>query len=124
MGRKPKIQKEIEFNSESLMVLLQEIYNEIVTQRNTAISIQNKMLGFMKQPEDLAMLGPIIKEQQKIIDNALNKKLDLAKLQHNVMVKSGKGGDSEESVGSLSDEDKALLFELMEGGEDPDKDKE
>lgn len=122
MGRKPKIEKEISFDKESLMVLLQEIYNEIVTQRNTAITIQNKMLGFMKSPEDLTMLGPIIKEQQKIIDNALNKKLDLAKLQHNVMIKSNNNNDGDSLSGTLSDEDKEILYNLMkEDGENPDK---
>ena len=55
------------------MALLQEIYNETVEQRNTAIRIQNKMLGFMKGPEDLTLLGPIIKEQQKILDSVLEK---------------------------------------------------
>ena len=44
---------------------MQEIYNECVEQRNTAIRIQNKMLGFMHEAEDLHLLGPVIKEQQK-----------------------------------------------------------
>jgi len=40
--------KEINFTKESILSLMQEIYNELVEQRNTAIRIQNKMLTMMK----------------------------------------------------------------------------
>jgi hypothetical protein len=40
--------KEINFTKESILALMQEIYNELVEQRNTAIRIQNKMLTMMK----------------------------------------------------------------------------
>ena len=77
---RPK-KKQINFKHESVIALMQEIYNECVEQRNTAIRIQNKMLGFMQGPEDLQLLGPVIKEQQKIIDSAIEKKIQLSKLQ-------------------------------------------
>ena len=60
---KPK-KKEINFTKESILTLMQEIYNELVEQRSTAIRIQNKMLTMMKEPEDMAMIGPIIEKQQ------------------------------------------------------------
>jgi len=106
------VKKEINFSQKSLMALLQEIYNESVEQRNTAIRIQNKMLSFMKEPEDLTLLGPIIKEQQKIIDSVLEKKLSLAKLQQTIIQKASEssGGDID---GTLTDEDKELLKEMM-----------
>jgi hypothetical protein len=111
MGRTTK--KEINFSQKSLMALLQEIYNETVEQRNTAIRIQNKMLGFMKGPEDLTLLGPIIKEQQKILDSVLEKKLSLAKLQQVIIQKSSEG--REDIGGSLSDDDKEMLKDLVNG---------
>ena len=43
---RPK-KKKIDINHESVVSLLQEIYNECVEQRNTAIRIQNKMMAFM-----------------------------------------------------------------------------
>jgi hypothetical protein len=46
---KPK-RKEINFTKESLQVLMQEIYNELVEQRSTAIKIQNKMIAMMIEP--------------------------------------------------------------------------
>jgi len=45
MGRPTK--KEINLTKESMLSLMQEIYNELVEQRNTAIRIQNKMLNLI-----------------------------------------------------------------------------
>jgi hypothetical protein len=52
--------KEINLTKESMLSLMQEIYNELVEQRNTAIRIQNKMLSFMKGAEDMQTIGPVI----------------------------------------------------------------
>ena len=70
MGRPAK--KEINLSKESILSLMQEIYNELVEQRNTAIRIQNKMLSLMKEVEDMTLIGPIIEKQQKIIKTAYN----------------------------------------------------
>ena len=43
---RPK-KKKIDINHDSVVSLLQEIYNECVEQRNTAIRIQNKMMAFI-----------------------------------------------------------------------------
>jgi hypothetical protein len=67
--------KEINFSKESILTLMQEIYNELVEQRNTAIRIQNKMLSFMKDPEDMQTIGPVIEKQQKIVNDCVEKKL-------------------------------------------------
>ena len=80
--------KQINLTKESMLSLMQEIYNELVEQRNTAIRIQNKMLTMMKEPEDMAMIGPIIEKQQKIINDCVEKKLTLSKLQSNMWQKN------------------------------------
>jgi hypothetical protein len=60
--------KEINLSKESMLSLMQEIYNELVEQRSTAIRIQNKMLTMMKGPEDMTLIGPVIEKQmQKIL---------------------------------------------------------
>ena len=64
MGRPKK--KEISLNKDSVLSLMQEIYNELVEQRATAVRIQNKMLAMLKDPKDMTVIGPVIKEQQKI----------------------------------------------------------
>ena len=92
---------EINLSKESMLSLMQEIYNELVEQRSTAIRIQNKMLTMMKEPEDMAMIGPIIEKQQKIINDCVEKKLTLSKLQSNMWQKNT---DKDEDF-SLSDID-------------------
>jgi hypothetical protein len=99
MGRPPK--KEINLSKESILSLMQEIYNELVEQRNTAIRIQNKMLSMMKEPEDMTLIGPVIEKQQKIINDCVEKKLSLSKLQTQIWQKSA---DKQENL-TLSDLD-------------------
>ena len=80
--------KTINLTKDSMLSLMQEIYNELVEQRNTAIRIQNKMLTMMKEPEDMSLIGPVIEKQQKIINDCVEKKLTLSKLQSTIWQKS------------------------------------
>ena len=100
MGRPTK--KEINLTKESMLSLMQEIYNELVEQRNTAIRIQNKMLTMMKEPEDMTLIGPVIEKQQKIINDCVEKKLSLSKLQSQIWQKSQ---DKQDDNFTLSDLD-------------------
>ena len=102
--------KEINLTKESMLSLMQEIYNELVEQRNTAIRIQNKMLSMMKDPEDMQTIGPIIKEQQKIVNDCVEKKINLSKLQSTIWEKSN---NSEDNF-SLADLDDDLIQNLIE----------
>ena len=113
MGRPPK--KEINLTKDSMLSLMQEIYNELVEQRNTAIRIQNKMLTMMKEPEDMTIIGPVIEKQQKIINDCVEKKLTLSKLQSGMWEKSNTNKDSGGSF-SITDlgSDDDLLKSLIE----------
>ena len=102
---RPK-KKEISLNKESVLSLMQEIYNELVEQRATALRIQNKMLALMKDSSDMAIIGPIIKEQQKIINDTVEKKL-----QSTVWEKSQQKNNEENF--SMSDIDDALIQDLL-----------
>ena len=95
--------KEIGLNKESILSLLQEIYNELVEQRSTAIRVQNKMLAMLKDPEDMTVIGPVLEKQQKIINDVVEKKLTLAKLQSTIWEKSNKVED-DLSLGDIDDE--------------------
>jgi len=101
--------KEIELNKESVLALMQEIYNELVEQRNTAIRIQNKMLAMLKDPEDMQTIGPVIEKQQKIVNDVVEKKLSLVKLQSTIWGKSSEKKDDYD----LSDIDTDTLEKLM-----------
>ena len=94
--------KTINLTKDSMLSLMQEIYNELVEQRNTAIRIQNKMLTMMKEPEDMTLIGPVIEKQQKIINDCVEKKLSLSKLQAQIWQKSQ---DKQDDNFTLSDLD-------------------
>ena len=105
--------KEINLSKESMLSLMQEIYNELVEQRSTAIRIQNKMLTMMKDPEDMTVIGPVIEKQQKIINDCVEKKLTLSKLQSTLWEKSNNNNDGGNfSITDLGDDE--LLRTLME----------
>jgi methionine salvage enolase-phosphatase E1 len=111
--------KEINFTKDSILSLMQEIYNEIVEQRQTAIRIQNKMLALLKDPSDMTTIGPVIEKQQKIVNDCVEKKLSLSKLQSSIWEKSN---NKEEESFSLADLDDDLIQNLIE--KDVSKDEE
>ena len=103
----------ISLDTDSALALMQEIYNDIVEQKNTASMITKKMLTFMKDAEDMSVIGPVIKEQQKILNDCTEKKISLVKLQGVLLKQSGGGGKEGFSKMSLSEEDRELLEKLM-----------
>jgi hypothetical protein len=102
MGRPKK--KEIVLTKDSVLSLMQEIYNELVEQRATAVRIQNKMLIMLKEPEDMSVIGPVIKEQQKIINDTIEKKLSLSKLQSGIWEKANSSNDEQFSFSEMDDD--------------------
>lgn len=115
---KPK-RKEINFTKESILTLMQEIYNELVEQRSTAIRIQNKMISMMKEAEDMTLIGPVIEKQQKIINDCVDKKLQLSKLQSGIWEKQ----NSNDTNFDLSEIDDNLLEGLIQKDIDTDIEK-
>ena len=115
MPRPPK--KEINLTKDSILGLMQEIYNELVEQKNTAIRIQNKMLTMMKEPEDMTLIGPVIEKQQKIINDTIEKKLTLSKLQSSIWEKAS-NNDSESF--NLAEMDDDVLQSLIQRDLDND----
>jgi methionine salvage enolase-phosphatase E1 len=103
--------KDIILTKDSVLSLMQEIYNELVEQRTTAIRIQNKLIGMMKEPKDTVAISNMLKEQQKIINDTIEKKLSLSKLQSTIWEKSQNSGNEEMFDLSEMDEDvlKALI---------------
>lgn len=108
----------ISLDVDSALSLMQEIYHDVVENRNTASLIMKKMLSFMKDAEDMSVIGPVIKEQQKILNECTEKKISLVKLQ-GVLLKQtqgsgGKGGPMGKL--ELTDEDRELLDKLVNDG--------
>jgi hypothetical protein len=61
------------------------------------------MLAMLKDPEDMTVIGPVLEKQQKIINDVVEKKLTLAKLQSTIWEKSNKVED-DLSLGDIDDE--------------------
>jgi hypothetical protein len=115
----------ITLDIDSAMALMQEIYNDVVENRNTASTIMRKMMSFMKDAEDMSVIGPVIKEQQKILNDCTEKKISLVKLQSVLLKQTSSGGSGGGPMGklTLSDEDREILDRLVSGDEDKKSDK-
>lgn len=110
----------ISLDVDSALALMQEIYNDIVENRNTASIIMKKMLSFMKDAEDMSVIGPVIKEQQKVLNDLTEKKISLVKLQSALLKQTqGTGGSKGGPMGklTLSEEDRDLLDKLVNDGD-------
>lgn len=117
---RPK-RKEIKLTHESAVSLMQEIYNECVEQRSTAIRIQNKMIGFMKEAADMALIGPVLKEQQKIIDSSIDKKLQLSKLLASITSKNLESSSSSLTIdGDVKETITQLLSQTKKENDEED----
>lgn len=75
----------------------------------------------MKDAEDMSVIGPVIKEQQKILNECTEKKISLVKLQ-GVLLKQSQSGNKNAPMGklNLSDEDRKILDKLVNDNLDDD----
>ena len=67
----------------------------------------------MKDAEDMSVIGPVIKEQQKILNDCTEKKISLVKLQSVLLKQSG--GNNKEGYTKLewTEDEKELFDKLM-----------
>jgi hypothetical protein len=77
------------------------------------------MLAMLKDPKDMTVIGPVIKEQQKIINDTIEKKLSLSKLQSSIW---GKSENTSDENFSISDMDDDVLSALIQKDSDTSKD--
>jgi len=102
--------RKVDLNEESLKDLMQETYNEIVDERNRALSAYKKYTKDINENTDIALIGKITNELLKIIDSSIEKKLRLIKLQGDILFKNGKPSEATVDAG-LTDDDKKWLQE-------------
>jgi len=123
MGYKKK--EIISLTTDSALAVMQEIYNDIVEQKHTASQITKKMLTFMKDAEDMPVIGSVIDKQQKILQDCTEKKISLVKLQSALLKQTnaggGQGGTQNFGKMELTAEDRKLLQDMIDEKDDVDK---
>ena len=79
------------------------------------------MLCFIKEAEEMSVLGPVIKEQKKILNDCTEKKISLVKLQSTLLKQSGGSNPASGGGGKLdlTDDDRKLLEKLMKEDDEP-----
>jgi hypothetical protein len=105
--------KKIGISHESAMELMQEIYVEIVDERNKAIQTFKKFSRNTEANTDIAMVGKIANELLKIVDSAIEKKIKLLKIQTDILYKTGKAGDESEKDFKLGEDTTALIHKEL-----------
>jgi hypothetical protein len=68
------------------------------------------MLAMLKDPADMTTIGPVIEKQQKIVNDCVEKKISLSKLQSGIWEKTNNNTESF----SLADLDDDLIQNLIE----------
>ena len=72
----------------------------------------------MKEPEDMKEIGPVLEKQQKIVNDCVEKKLTLSKLQSSIWEKS----NVQQESFSLSDFDDDTFAKLVDKDSDVESD--
>ena len=114
MGRPKK--KAVKLSSDSFLLLAQETYNELVEQRSTCIRQinENKKKVDIEDTQDLSIVNKANTDLLKIVDNTIDKKLNLIKLMSTLIFKNNQGsGGGKASDDSLTPEDLALIENMM-----------
>tara|TARA_R110002020_G_scaffold158864_9_gene342349 strand:- start:3027 stop:3398 length:372 start_codon:yes stop_codon:yes gene_type:complete len=106
---RPK-RKNVNLDKESIEQILQESYNETCENRSKAIQMLNKQLRDVTDNTDIQQVGKVNNELLRIVDSCISKKLDIVKLQINLI----KGDSSSDSAPvSITDEDKQLIEDMI-----------
>ena len=108
--------KKVDISEDSLKDLMQETYNEIVDERNRALSAYKKFTKDINENTDIALVGKITNELLKIMDAATEKKLRLIKLQGDYLYKNGKPSENLSSDFGLSEDDKKWIQSQVKNG--------
>lgn len=105
--------KKVDVSEESMRDLMQETYNEIVDERNRALTAYKKFTKDINENSDIALVGKITNDLLKIIDSSIEKKLRLIKIQGDILYKSGKPSEGSGESMTITDEDRKWAEEFL-----------
>lgn len=107
MKKKSKLQ----FDMDSLKNHLQEIYNQLEELRNRAMRDYNKVVKLSENPNDIIVLENARNNSLKLFDNYFAKKIDLLKLQKDVIISDKKIQNEKNMSDKLDSEEEKLKFQ-------------
>lgn len=113
LGGRPRKLK-IDLTSESLKETLNKIWAETEDQRSKAILTYNKWIREVKDANDIGMMGKVVTDQLKVVNEIIEKRLSVARIIQNVVTKESKDEKNTESQSVISEEDKQYLKSLMQ----------
>lgn len=113
--------KKVGLSQESAMELMQEIYVEIVDERNRALQTFKKFSKNTDENTDIAMVGKITNDLLKIVDGAIEKKIRLLKIQTDILYKITKAGSDDEKDFRLNEDMTSLIHKEIKEGMDATK---
>jgi hypothetical protein len=117
--------KKIDVSEESMKELMQETYNEIVDERNKALTAYKKFSKDINENSDIALVGKITNDLLKIIDGTIEKKLRLIKIQSDILYKNGKGASGDGGAPMvITEEDRKWAEEFLKKQNNGDNEKE
>lgn len=103
-----KPRKKVGLSQESAIELMQEIYTEIVDERNRAIQTFKKFSKETDSNTDIAMVGKVANELLKIVDASIEKKIRLLKIQTDIIYKISK--TTEDGDGTIKLDEASTAF--------------
>lgn len=116
--------KKVDVTEESMKELMQETYNEIVDERNKALTAYKKFSKDINENSDIALVGKVTNDLLKIIDGTIEKKLRLIKIQSDILYKNGKvTGDVAPSM-TITEDDRKWVEEFMKRQPEANNEKE
>lgn len=121
---RPK-KKKVEISEKSFLSIAQETYNELVEQRRVAIKQinENKSKVDVSDTHDVSALNKVNTDLLKIVDNTIDKKLNILKMMSPLVFKNNNGGDtSNDKSSDITEQDLELIKNIMNGGNDGNDD--
>lgn len=116
--------KKVDVSEESMKELMQETYNEIVDERNKALSAYKKFSKDINENSDIALVGKITNDLLKIIDGTIEKKLRLIKIQSDILYKNGKNSADASAPIVITEEDRKWAEDFLKNQTNNEKEYE
>lgn len=111
-----KPRKRVGLSQESALELMQEIYTEIVDERNRALQTFKKFSRSTDENTDIAMVGKITNELLKIVDSSIEKKMRLLKIQTDILYRTGKNDGENEKDFKLNEDMTSMIHKEIKDG--------